>query len=269
MLDPGGRLLSRSDPVLLGVVHLPPLPGSPGFSRDGMGPVLEAAQRDSERLLEAGLDGYIIENFGDAPFFKGAVPAHTVAAMTRVATLLARSDAIVGVNVLRNDVQSALAIATVTDLDFVRVNVHVGAMVTDQGLIEGNAAQTLRLRESLGSRVRIAADVDVKHARPLAAGFDRGEAARETYERGQADILIVSGVATGAPVRREELEQVSRAAPETPVWIGSGATAESARDLLTMAHGIIVGSSIKENGLVREPVDLDRARRFVDAARSA
>lgn len=258
--------LRRVEPVLLGVVHLLPLPGSPGYAGSGMGPILAAARRDAQRLIEAGFDGYVIENFGDAPFFKDAVPAHTVSAMTRVATELSRPDKIVGANVLRNDAASALAVAMAAELDFIRVNVHVGAALTDQGIVEGRAAETLRLRSSLGSQVAIVADVDVKHARPLASGYDRREAAKETYGRGGADALIVSGTATGQPVRLRDLEEIVSAVPDAPVWIGSGATAETARELLSLARGIIVGTSIKEDGSVHGPVDPARAREFVEAA---
>jgi hypothetical protein len=234
-----------------------------------MGPILEAARLDAERLIEAGFDGYVIENFGDAPFFKDSVPAHTVAAMTRVAAELSRPDTIIGANVLRNDAASALAVAVAAQLNFIRVNVHVGATLTDQGVVEGQAAATLRLRASLGANVAIVADVDVKHARPLAPGYDRREAAKETYGRGGADALIVSGAATGEPVRLQDLEEIVSAVPDAPVWIGSGATAETARSLLSLARGVIVGTSIKEGGSVHAPVDLERARAFIDAARGA
>ena len=261
--------LRREEPVLLGVVHLLPLPGSPGYGGEGMGPILEAARRDARRLLEAGFDGYVIENFGDAPFFKDGVPSHTVSAMTRVAMELARPDKILGANVLRNDAASALAVALAAELDFIRVNVHVGAALTDQGIVEGRAAETLRLRSSLRSNVAIVADVDVKHARPLATGYDRREAAKETYGRGGADALIVSGAATGAPVRLSDLEEIVSAVPDAPVWIGSGATPETARELLSLAAGIIVGTSVKEGANVHAPVDPSRARAFIDAARGA
>lgn len=261
--------VGRADPLVLGVVHLLPLPGSPRYGGEGLTPIIDAARRDADRLVEAGFDGYVIENFGDAPFFKDTVPGHTATVMTRLASLLGREDKVIGVNVLRNDAAAALAVAVAAELDFIRVNVHVGAALTDQGVVEGQAAQTLRLRALLGSDVRIAADVDVKHARPLAPGYDRAEAARETLGRGGADVLIVSGTATGMPVRRGDLEEIAAAVPEAPVWIGSGATPENVADLLEQASGVIVGTSIKEAGHVHSPVDLERARRFVEAARNA
>jgi membrane complex biogenesis BtpA family protein len=253
-------------PILLGVVHLAPLPGSPRWQPGSMPKVIASAVRDAERLLEAGLDGFVVENFGDNPFHKGPVPAHTIAAMTAVSLALPRTDAIVGINVLRNDAAGALAIASATDADFIRVNVHVGAMVTDQGLIEGQAANTMRLRYHLGSNVAVLADVAVKHAQPLATGFDLRESAKETVGRGLADALIVTGSATGAPVNTETLTDVAAAANDHPVFVGSGVTANTIGPLLTDAHGVIVGTATKENGDVHAPVSVARTREIVQAA---
>jgi len=256
--------------LLMGVVHLAPLPGSPRYSGEGMVSIVDTAVRDAERIMTAGFDGFVIENFGDAPFFKDTVPGHTLAAMTRIAVeLRARwsDSAILGANVLRNDAASALCIAAAAELEFIRVNVHVGASLTDQGVVEGKAAHTLRLRSAIAPNVRILADVDVKHARPLAPGYDRAEAARETLFRGGADGLIVSGSATGAPVHERELTEVAQAVPGAPVWVGSGADVASVASLLEIATGVIVGTAIKEDAQVTAPVSLERARAFVQAAR--
>lgn len=256
-------------PILLGVVHLAPLPGSPGWQPGSMPRVIDRARRDAESLLEAGLDGFVVENFGDAPFYKGPVPAPTIAAMTAATLALPRGDAVVGINVLRNDASGALAVATAAGADFIRVNVHVGAMVTDQGLIEGDAAHTMRLRRELGSPVAVLADVAVKHARPLGAGFDLRESARETTGRGLADGLIVTGAATGAPVDDGVLNAVTEAVSDRPVFVGSGVTERTVAALLTRAHGVIVGTATKEDGDVLAPVSGPRTRAIVEAARGS
>jgi len=229
------------------------------------------ATADAEALVTAGFHGFIVENFGDAPFFASRVPPVTVAAMTAVLAELPRpAGLLVGVNVLRNDAEAALAVARATGAGFIRVNVHVGAAVTDQGLITGRAAETLRARAAWGGDVAVLADVDVKHASPLGARFDLAEAARETAYRGRADGLIVSGVATGGAVSLAELDVVRRAVPDRPLLVGSGATPQSVAALLAHgADGVIVGTSTKVGGEVTAPVDLARARAFVEAARCA
>ena len=253
--------------LLLGVVHLLPLPGSPRGRSRSVENIIARARADADAYLEAGFDGFVIENFGDTPFFPDAVPPHVLTLMTRVALALPRQDALVGANVLRNDARGALAVAIGADLDFVRVNVHTGAAVTDQGIIEGRAAETAREREALAPKVAILADVDVKHAAPLGVGRDLAESARDTAYRGLADGLIVTGKATGSSASLQDLETVTRAVPDRPVLVGSGVTADTVRATLKLASGVIVGTAVKTGGNAEADVDASRAREFVEAAR--
>jgi len=255
--------------LLLGVVHLKPLPGSPRHTGESIESLSAAARADAEAILEAGFDGWILENFGDAPFFKGPVPPHVITILTRIALDLPRDSALTGVNVLRNDAIGGLAVAAAANLHMIRVNVHTGAMVTDQGVLEGEAAQTTRTRRWLAPDVAILADVDVKHAQPLSAAFDLADSARDTAHRGLADGLIITGRATGRAVSLADLESVRAAVPDRPVLAGSGVTAESVRDVLRVSHGVIVGSWIKRGGRADEHVDPSRARDFVLEARRA
>ena len=267
--------MSRPDrfarrPLLLGVVHLLPLPGSPRYG-GSRAAIAEAARADAEALVEGGCDGFIVENFGDAPFHPNRVEPGVIAAMTALASdLRARvgEEPVLGVNVLRNDAGAALAVAAAAGADLIRVNVHTQAILTDQGWIEGEAARTLRMRRALDAEgVRIAADVGVKHAlRP--PGFSIEESARETVGRGLADALIVTGAGTGRPTDLDELSAVRRAAPEVPLLVGSGADARSIGALLAVADGVIVGSSLKRDGVLSAPIDVDRVRAFVAAARA-
>lgn len=264
------KATSESVRSLVGVIHLPPLPGSPRFRGD-FRTVIEQTKRDARALQAAGFDVAMIENFGDTPFFAGSVPAITVSAMTSCA--LAAAEAAprlaLGINVLRNDVASALAIARVVDADCVRVNVHVGARVTDQGVIEGRAAETLRLRRALGAEaVAIWADVDVKHAAPLAVR-DIGEEAKEAHERALADAILVTGAATGTRVDTKKLEAVRRAVPNCAIYVASGALETDLPALARLADGVIVGSALRKGGIAGGPIDGARAAKFAKAFRAA
>ena len=172
----------------------------------------------------------------------------------------------VGINVLRNDGQSAMAIASCVKAQFIRVNVLSGIMATDQGLIEGNAHELLRSRRELDAEVAILADVLVKHARPLGTP-NLTTAVQDTIERGLADAVILSGWATGCPPSLEDLELACDAAGDTPVFIGSGANWENISGLMQAADGVIVASSLKRNGKITESVDPIRVSQFVEAAR--
>jgi membrane complex biogenesis BtpA family protein len=177
------------------------------------------------------------------------VEAETVAAMTRVIAEVAHSVRLpFGVNVLRNDALSSLAIAAATGATFIRVNIHTGAMLTDQGIIEGDAYATLRKRAAIAPLVLIFADHRVKHAIPLGE-FDPVQSAKDLRLRGLADALIVSGAETGAPVDPSQLDLLRDAVGETPLLVGSGLTVDNATEL-DEADAAIVGTSIKRDGRV-------------------
>ena len=259
---------ARGARTVVGVVHLAPLPGAPRWRGD-FDALLDAARRDLQALVAGGVDAAIVENFGDAPFRSGTVEPETVAAMARVITeLRPLTDRPLGVNVLRNDAAAALALAATCAGPgaFIRVNVHTGAMVTDQGLIEGRADRTLRRRRELGVEVALLADVLVKHAAPLAAVAIE-DAARDAVERGLADALIVTGTGTGHATDLDDARRVRAVLPDTPLLIGSGVTAETARETLAVADGAIVGTALKAGGVTAAPVDPERVRRFVAAAK--
>lgn len=257
---------SGHSPLIVGMLHLQPLPGSPGWE-GSIDSVIERACADAEALSKGGVDGAMVENFGDTPFFADSVGAETVAALTRVATEVQRVLSVpLGVNVLRNDGLAAIAIATATGARFIRVNVLSGTMATDQGWIRGRAGELLRFREALGSRAAILADVFVKHATPP-MGLSLSDAASDTWHRGGADALIVSGRGTGSATKTEDLGAVANTLPDVPLWVGSGATAGSVRSLSELADGIIVGSAIQVNGKAGQAIDPTRLQRFMEAAR--
>lgn len=249
---------------LIGVVHLRPLPGSPRWS-GAMKDVVRAALIDAAAYEKGGAHALVIENFGDLPFTRNAVPPATVAARAVVAREVREVVGLpFGFNVLRNDPGAALSLCAACGGAFIRVNVHSGAMLTDQGLIEGDAFRTLRLRRELGLDAQILADVHVKHAVPL-GGQSIGDAARDTLDRGLADGLIVSGTGTGRGTQVADVEAVREDCPEAKLFIGSGVNASNVRDLLPLADGFIVGSALKRGGDNRQPVDARRVAKLAAA----
>lgn len=250
------------------MVHLRPLPGSPRFDGD-LDRIVASAVDDARRLQEAGFEGIGIENFGDTPFFRDDVPKVTIASMTRAVAAVAEHVPLpIGVNVLRNDARGALAVAAATGAAFIRVNVLSGSMWTDQGLIVGDAAAVLRLRSAIAPETRILADVFVKHAIPP-PGTSLEHAAEELAGRGLADGIIVSGTATGRPPTITTVRDVRQAVPDTPLYVGSGASAGNVAQFLAIADGVIVGTTLKTHGRTTNPVDIDRARSFAAAGRRA
>ncbi|MEH2246218.1 photosystem I biogenesis protein BtpA [Nostoc sp.] len=259
------QLFKTRSPII-GVVHLLPLPTSPRWG-GSLKAVIDRAEQEAAALASGGVDGMIVENFFDAPFTKNQVDPVVVSAMTIVVQRIQNLVTLpVGLNVLRNDAKSAMAIASCVQAQFIRVNVLTGVMATDQGLIEGEAYQLLRYRRELGCDVKILADVLVKHARPLSSP-NLTVAVKDTIERGLADGIILSGWATGSPPNLEDLEIACGAANGTPVFIGSGANWENIDTLMQAADGVIVSSSLKRHGRIEQPIDPIRVSQFVEATR--
>ena len=257
------QIFATANPII-GVVHLLPLPTSPRWG-GSLKTVIDRAEREATALASGGVNGIIVENFFDAPFPKDCVDPAVVSAMSIVVQRLQNLVTLpIGINVLRNDAHSAMAIAACSQAQFIRVNVLTGVMATDQGLIEGQAHQLLRYRRELGSDVKILADVLVKHARPLGSP-NLTTAVQETIDRGLADGVILSGWATGSPPSLEDLELASAAADGTPVFIGSGANWENIPQLIQAADGVIVSSSLKRHGRINQPIDPIRVSQFVEA----
>lgn len=247
---------------VIGMVHVPPLPGAPGNDCDLR--AIEAwVMQDAQALVDGGVDGLLLENFGDAPYYPTRVPPHTVAFMTVLARELKGTFPLpLGINVLRNDAFAALAIATAVGAAFVRVNIYTGARLTDQGLIQGEAHELLRYRRLLGSDVKVFADIAVKHSSALAPrGLD--EEVTETVQRGRADAIIVSGAATGSPPSATAVVTAKQAAGATPVFLGSGVSLANLEALFPCADGAIVGTAFKPSGALDSPVSGPQVREFM------
>lgn len=204
----------------------------------------------------------MLENFGDAPFVRGSVDPHVVAMMTVIAMKVRELGLEIGINVLRNDARSAMAIATAVRASMIRVNVHTGAAWTDQGLIQGEAYQTLLYKRQLNSEVEIAADVMVKHATP-AGTRHMVDAAKDTLYRGQANHIIVTGTATGATIDIDELKHLRRTLPTASILIGSGIHSGNVERILEYADGAIVGTHFHGEGDLSQPLDAERIRDFM------
>jgi membrane complex biogenesis BtpA family protein len=233
-----------------------------------MDEVLETSLHEATVLAGAGYPALMIENFGDVPFHADTSDPETIAAMSiAVRAVLEETALPVGVNVLRNDALSALAIAAVTGASFIRVNVLTGVMYTDQGPIVGRADELARRRAWLAPEVEIWADVMVKHATPP-PGLDIEQAVEDTVLRGRADAVTVSGSGTGVAPDVTDAARARAVLPKgTRLVIGSGVGVDNLGTLAEVADAVIVGSSLKMDGSASERLDPERVGAFMEAAR--
>jgi uncharacterized protein len=267
-------LLGVPKPVI-GMVHLWPLPGAPGFMGNGAGygmqRIIDEALREADALVSGGVDGLMVENMWDLPFRVGhAVQIESATAQAVAAAEVAKRfpKMPLGINVIHNGGVVCLGIALAAGAKFIRVCIFTGARVWDTGEFDhGCAAELLRKRKELDAEhIHIFADVDKKHSVAF-PGIDLATHIAWTEFYG-ADALIVSGKMTAEAPDASDVTEAKRLAKK-PVLIGSGADEENIAALLQYADGVIVGSSLKMDGVMEKPVDAERVRRFVAQARLA
>ncbi len=248
--------------LIYGVVHLKSLPGSPS-SRISLDEIIDHAQEDVNNLIFGGVDGIIIENFGDTPFVKDDISKRTLASFTSVVENLSIDrDIKVGINVLRNDGIASLSIAEATKSNFVRINVLNNTMFTDQGIIEGKSHEINQFKSTLNNVIEIYADVFVKHAVPP-PGSKIENHASELIERAGADKVIVTGDGTGHEINIDDLEKVRNIVPEGKLVIGSGVNSANVMAYQDLADILIVGTSFKFDNDVSKKVDINRVEELV------
>jgi membrane complex biogenesis BtpA family protein len=251
--------------VAIGVVHLPALPGSPGFE-GGLEAVYKTALTDAERYAQGGIDGLIVENHGDIPFAKPAdIGYETVATMSVIAARIQQVTKLpTGINVLANAAMPALAVAQASGSQFIRVNQWANAYVANEGFIEGEAARATRYRANLRAQhLNVFADVHVKHgAHAIVSDRDVSELTRDV-EFFDADVVIATGQRTGDSAQLDEMRMIQQST-QLPLVVGSGATVDNISDILSVADGVIVASSLKEEGVWWTPVSQAKVRTFMD-----
>ena len=256
--------------VIVGVLHCPPLPGSPRFRDRDFRATVDAALADAGAYVRGGVDGLIIENHGDIPFLKPDRIGHeTSAALAVIADRVRqRFDVAMGINVLANAALPALAVAKASGAQFVRVNQWANAYVANEGFVEGEAATALRYRAAIGAEeVAIFADAHVKHgAHAIVADRSIAEQVRDV-EFFDADAIICTGQRTGDAASVVEIGEM-RAATSLPMLVGSGATPDNLATLLPLLDGVIVASALKQGGVWWNPVEEARVAHFMERARA-
>ncbi|MFO0590832.1 MAG: BtpA/SgcQ family protein [Polyangiaceae bacterium] len=264
------EIFGTSKPII-GMVHCWPMPGAPGYDGYGVDAIIEAAIRDAQALHDGGVDGLIVENMWDIPFRAGShLPPESIAVHSVVAREVKQSvDLPLGINLVHNGGLALLAVALAAGATFARVCMFTGAGVWESGSFdEGSAADLMRRRKDLhAEHIKLFCDVDKKHSVRF-PGIDLPTHIEWTRFSG-ADAMIVSGKMTGDAPDLEKVRTAKSLSGDTPLLIGSGATAENAAAFLSVADGLIVGTSLKEDGKCENPVDVERVKQLVRAARGA
>jgi membrane complex biogenesis BtpA family protein len=259
------RIFSRPKPII-GMVHLPASPGQPRHTGRSTAMVVDDVRRDIEALQAGGIDGVMYCNEADLPYATKVgpeVPAYMTAIIVATRSSLSVP---FGVNVLW-DPFASLAVAAATGAVWVR-EVLTGVFETDMGVLAPDPAAIFAFRDRLGlGGCALFANIAPEFARSLSER-DVGARARGAAYFG-CDALLISGAMAGVAIDLKELRTARDSVPGVPVLANTGVNEANVEETLRFADGVIVGSSLKVDGIVWNPVDGDRVRRLVRAASAA
>ncbi len=257
------QILTKGSQTIIGMVHCLPLPGTSGFDGDYQ-KILDRAVQDAVTLERAGVDAVIVENMGDTPF-AALLDKAQLAALTAAAVRVREAVKIpVGIDAAFNDCEASLSIAGISGADFIRVPVFVDTVLFTDGIIYPCARKCMNFRKEMGlEHVKILADVQVKHATMLNSQITVEMSAKDAASNG-ADAIIVTGAVIGMETPIDMLKRVQNVV-KIPVLAGSGVNHNNIHEQLQIADGCIIGSSLKKDGILTNPIDYDLVREVVEA----
>jgi membrane complex biogenesis BtpA family protein len=257
--------LFRVRKPIIGMLHLPPLPGSPIYNGQGLREVIDRALYDANELQEGGVDALEVENFSDPSYFPEEVGPELTAAMAVIADHVAREASIpVGICILA-DPKASISVAHAVGATFIRATFFTEASVDVSGLVRPKPHELLRFRKFLDPSIKIFADVHIKHSAPLAYRPLGDSALDAKYFL--SDAIIISGTHTGKVTKLEDIQEAKQAVEEFPVLVGSGFRKELAGQIFQYADGAIVGTSLKVDGISSNVVDRKRVKELMDCVK--
>ncbi len=252
--------------AVIAMAHLPALPGTPRYdSRVGITGIIERVHMDVKALLDGGVDAIMFCNEDDRPYSFNS-NFESVAVMTAVITEARPSDRPFGVDFLWNAI-APLAIAKATGAAFIR-EVVTGTYESDMGLWTPDAAGIYRYRRQIDAEsVRIFANITPEFASPL-GNRSVAQRARSAVVSSLVDAILIAGPMAGEEPDYSIVKEAKDAlGEEAPVFLNTGAKVENIRQFLSIADGVIVGSSLKVDGKTWNPVDPARVNAFMAMVR--
>jgi uncharacterized protein len=251
---------------VIAMVHLGALPGSPLHAAT-LDELVEGAGRDLAALQAAGFDAVMFGNENDRPYEFKVDTASTATMAYVIGRLRPQISVPFGVNVLW-DPMASIALAAATGATFVR-EIMTGTHASDMGAWTPDAGAAMRYRDRLGRRdLALLYNISAEFAWSL----DRRslpDRARSAVFSSIPDAVLVSGTITGEAAELSDLEAVKKVLPDTPVLANTGVKHQTVADVLKIADGCIVGSSLKVDGNTWNAVDPERAKEFMRLARLA
>ena len=241
-----------------------PLPGSYRNQGQKIDEIVERALRETQMVADHHFDGIILQNMNDMPIKQQSAP-EAIAYMTRIAATLKQKFPELIMGILMNwDGVAGLSVADAVEADFVRVeHLFTGASVTSAGILEAQCVDIAMLRKRIGSKVPVYADIYEVHGVPLGRK-PLADAAWEAVHEAFADGLFLTGKTSSESI--EMVTEARKRLPDTPIFLGGGATGDNIGELMRYYDGVSVATWIKD-GDMKNPINPERAKRFISEAK--
>jgi uncharacterized protein len=256
------QIFQKEKGIVIGALHFPPLPGYAGFP--GIEVALRNAIADLRAFEKGGVDGVILENNYDVPHREKVDPTTTIVMAVLGEKLRAKTKLPLGVSVLWNDFQTALSLAKILNLQFIRVPVFVDTVRTKYCTIKGNPKEVVKVRKKLSAEhIALLTDIHVKHSVLLSKKSITSSA--QYAIKNKSDMIIITGKWTGDSPKDDELLMVRNIIGEFPILLGSGISKDNVNDLLQYANGVIVSTSLKEGKSRKDEINIKGWDQRIDA----
>jgi len=248
--------------IIIGMAHFPPLPGFPLYDDSrGIDYIIRRIRDDVKNLQDGGVDYIMFCNENDRPY-KLKADFTTVAVMGRTIGEISKEIKVpFGIDVLWDPI-AAISLAKATGASFIR-EIVTGTYVSDMGLWNTNVGELYRYRKLIDAgNIAIFFNISAEFAynldrRPLE------EIAKSVAFSSLADVILVSGPKTGVSPSLEMIRKVKEGVKDVPIFVNTGLNIENAKELLKIANGAIVGTSLKKNGVTWDPVDKERVKKLM------
>lgn len=248
--------------VVIGMVHLPPLPGTPFYQEGNMELALDKAVADATALYQGGADGCLVQTVDRVYPTTDEADYARVAAMAAIVKAVADAtgpEFQIGVQMMMNALKASVAVAKVCGGSFLRCTALVGATLTPSGMVQANPHDFLTYRASLGANhIRLIAEVDSMHFHWL-GGRSTAEVARMAARLGAAAVEVAHA---DEETNARLVHEIKQAMPHLPVILGGHTNHENVARRLARADGVFVGTCLKSEDWDGR-VDVERVREYV------
>jgi membrane complex biogenesis BtpA family protein len=251
--------------LLIGMIHVPALPGCP-YNKLSPRQIIDKCIIEANVYKKTNIDSVMIENMHDAPYLKRKVGPEITSIMSILAYEIRKvfDTEPVGVQILAGANKEALSVAYNSGLNYIRAEGFVFSHIGDEGVFESDAGELLRFRKNIGAdSVKIFTDIKKKHsANFITNDVSIAEMAKNAEFFG-SDGIIVTGSSTGGEASIKEILEVKEAT-SLPVLVGSGVTYDNLENYAPIGDSLIVGSYFKQMGYWKNELDEQKIKKFVE-----